>query len=66
MVSALLSFVSNAETTALLIGFNESAVLFTLSICKLFFKSSRVLAPVPPRATGTSPTIFSAATPFAK
>ena len=65
VLSAILSLRSNSDFVSLLIGLDESAVLLTLSMDKLVLKAERLIAPVPPRATGTTPNIFSASTELA-
>ena len=46
-------------------GFDESAILFILSISNAVFKPVKLFTPVPPNVTGTIPTIFSASTVLA-
>ena len=62
LVSIKLDFKSSAACTVALIGLSASAVLFILSIANDDLNVDRLVAPVPPRATGTTPTKFSAST----
>ena len=64
-LSALFNLRSNAVWVDILIGLEESAVLLTLSKESDDFKVVKLFEPVPPRATGTMPDIFSASTLFA-
>ena len=66
------AFLSKAICVALLIGFAESAVLFTLfkptaflSKDKADFNEAMLVVPVPPFSIGMIPFIFSASTLFA-
>ena len=65
LISVASNFKSSAVCVLVLIGFSVSVVLFTLSIDITVLKEDKLFAPVPPRATGTMPVIFSASTLFA-
>ena len=65
VVSDAYNLRSNAVCVLALIGFSVSAVLFTLSKAIAVLKADKLIVPVPPRATGTTPVIFSASTLFA-
>ena len=69
-VSVTFSFETNAESTQVcLVNFAVSALFnfksSTFCVAVLMGNKAKLVAPVPPRATGTMPDIFSASTLFA-
>ena len=65
VVSDAYNLRSNAACVAVLMGLVRSVVLFNLSKAIAVLKADKLIVPVPPRATGTTPVIFSASTLFA-